>query len=118
MSKKRSLAKSFGYAIEGFIEALKEEPNFRIHTFLAIVAVILAYNLSFTLKEWAILAITISFVLVTELFNTVAEAMVDLVSPEIKDKAKLAKDVSAAAVLITALLAIGVFLLLFLPKLI
>ena len=60
---------------------------------------------------------TIFFVIMLELINTVLEALVDLVSPEVKDEAKVAKDVSAAAVLFAAFVSVIVGVLLFGPKL-
>jgi len=117
MSKTRSLYKSFGFASQGFKEALKNEPNFQIHTIIGIIVVIAAWLSGFNTFEWLLLAFTIAFVLILELFNTSLEAIVDMVSPEIKPKAKIAKDVSAAAVLIAAVLSIIVGVALFATKL-
>ena len=68
--------------------------------------------------EWLILLLTTALVVILELINTSIEAIVDLVEPNIKNGAKIAKDISAAAVLISALMSIAVGLLLFLPKII
>jgi diacylglycerol kinase len=117
MSKKHSLSKSFAYAFEGLAAAFKNEPNFRIQAIIAILSLFLAIILRFSPTEMSILILTIGFVLVLELINTTLEALVDLVSPEIKDKAKLAKDISAAAVLLSTILSVVVGVFLFLPKL-
>jgi diacylglycerol kinase len=117
MSKKHGIIPSFGYALEGIRAAFKNEPNFRIHLFFAIFSLLAATVVGFSVTEWIILAFTITFVLVLELINTTLEAIVDLASPKIKGKAKIAKDVSAAAVLVSAILAIIVGLVLFIPKL-
>ncbi len=116
MSKTHSALNSFGYAINGIKEAIKNEPNIRVHLIIGLIAVIVAYFLKFNRTEWIILVFTISFVLNLELINTALEAIVDIVSPQIQRKAKIAKDVAAAAVLISAILAIIVGLFLFLPK--
>lgn len=118
MSKKRSLAKSFAFAFEGIREAFKREPNFRTHILIAIVASGIAIYLNFTVIEWIILFFTVATVIVAELINTAVESLVDLVSPDIRQEAKLAKDVLAAAVFVTALLAVVIGLLLFVPKII
>lgn len=107
---------SFGYAFSGIKTALKREPNIRIHLVLALLAIILAFFLKFNPVEWIILAFTISFVLILELVNTTLEALVNIVSPEVKEEARVAKDVSAAAVLISAILALFVGAFLYLPK--
>jgi len=116
MSKKLGIVSSFGFAIEGIKEAFKNEPNFRIHTFISFVVVAVAYFLKFETLEWVVLFLTISFVIVSELINTVLEKVVDIASPKISPKAKVAKDVSAAAVLISAALAVVIAVMLFLPK--
>lgn len=69
------------------------------------------------LLEWLILGFTIIFVLILELLNTGVEALVDMVSPEIQEKARIAKDVSAAAVFMGAMFSLVVLIVLFLPKL-
>ena len=116
MSKKYSRIKSFKFAFEGLGEALKNEPNFIIQLFIGVLAITLGVFFKFNPFEWLILILTISLVLILELINTSLEAIVDLVSEDIKDKAKMAKDVSAAAVLIASIMSIAVGVFLFLPK--
>lgn len=117
MSKFHSTQKSFAYAFSGVKLALKNEPNFRIHVFFAIFAIVLSAVLKISFLEFAIILLTIGFVLILELINTMLEALVDLVSPQAKDKAKIAKDVSAASVLVSAIVSVLVGGLVFLPKL-
>jgi diacylglycerol kinase len=117
MSRTKSLKESFGFAFAGLREAISNEPNFQIHLSFGVAALIFAAILGFDKFEWLLLLFTISFVLIMELVNTVLEAIVDLVSPGIQPKAKIAKDVSAAAVLVSAAIAIIVGLTLFAPKL-
>ena len=111
-----SIPKSFSYAIQGLKKALSEEPNFRIHLVLGITACIAAFLLGFSALEWLILTVTIFFVLIQELINTSLENIVDLITPEIKNEAKVAKDVSASAVFLSAVFAILVAASLFVPK--
>ncbi len=116
MGLNHSKTKSFSYAIEGIKEAFKQEPNLRTHSFIAVLVVIAALFLGFTTIEWVLLIITVFLVLTLELLNTALEALVDLVSPEIKSQAKIAKDVSAAVVLFVSVLSLIVGALLFGPK--
>jgi diacylglycerol kinase len=115
MSKRNSMLKSFGYAGNGIREAFKTEPNFRIHTIAAVISIILAFYFQFSLIKFAILILTITLVIILELVNTAIEKVVDKISPTYSRLAKVAKDVSAAAVLISAFAAILVGLLLFGP---
>jgi diacylglycerol kinase len=73
--------------------------------------------LHLTPLEWAVVALTIGFVIVAETINTVVEVAVDLVVEEYHVLAKLAKDISAAAVLIAALTSVLVGMLIFVPHL-
>jgi diacylglycerol kinase len=70
-----------------------------------------------SLIEWALLVMSIAFVLSAEAMNTALEYLTDLASPDHHPLAGKAKDVAAAAVLIAAFNAIIVGLILFLPKL-
>jgi diacylglycerol kinase len=106
------------YALEGISHAWRTQRNFRIQVVLAIAALIVFALLHASLPAFAILALTIAFVLAFETMNTALEALVDLVSPERHALAKAAKDAAAGAVLIAALGAVAVGILLalaFLP---
>ena len=67
--------------------------------------------------EWAALLTVMTVVIALELLNTVVEAAVDLASPQFHPKAKVAKDVAAGAVLVSAMGASLVGAVIFLPKL-
>jgi diacylglycerol kinase len=118
MGLKHSTIKSFRYAFQGLSTAVTNEPNFRIHLFFAVFALTLGIILRLHYIEWLLLAFTIFYVLTLELLNTVLESMVNLVSPEMNPYAKIAKDVSAACVLLGAFMSIIVGISLFLPKII
>jgi len=109
---------SFKYAFEGLYTTLKTQKNFKIQIGLGILAVLLGLILKLSLLEWLVLIITINLVLILELINTSLESIVDLVSPEIHPKAKIAKDVAAAAVLISSITSILIGTFIFLPKII
>jgi diacylglycerol kinase len=59
----------------------------------------------------------IAMVFITEMFNTAIERIVDYISPEISDMARHCKDLSAAAVLVAAIIAFIAGVVIFLPKL-
>lgn len=118
MSRKRNISSSFSYAWEGIRQAFKNEPNFRIHTVIALVVTAAGFYFQVSTAEWLILLLTIVGVVCLELINTAIEATVDLASPKISKLAKVAKDVSAAAVLIFSLAAVIVGIIIFAPYLI
>ena len=112
----KKLINSFKYAIEGFVSSFKTERNMKIHILAMILVIFLGIYLKLTVMEWCIVAFAISLVIGAELFNTAIETIVDMVSPEKNPKAKLAKDISAAAVLALSIGAAIVGCLIFIPK--
>jgi diacylglycerol kinase len=112
------LLRSFGYAFEGVAYILRTQRNARIELVAGIVAVLLAAWLGITGVEWAVLVLTIAFVVGLEWINTSLELAVSLASPERNPSAKAAKDVAAACVLLGAITSVVVGLLLLGPPLI
>ncbi len=112
----RRLIKSFGYAVNGIGYAFKTQPNFRFHCTAILVVLIAGLYFRLELFEWLWILMATALVLVSELFNTAIEVLVDLVSPAYHVKAGLVKDLSAAAVLIAAIIAATIGLIIFIPK--
>lgn len=110
------MVKSFKFAFEGIKTEFRKGRNFRIQISLGVVATVLGIIYKIPSYEWLDLVLVIASVLILELINTAIEAIVDMVSPEIQEKAKIAKDVSAGAVLIASVAAVFVGAFLFLPK--
>jgi len=108
--------RGFGYAINGILHAAATQLNFRVHLVCALVAVFAGYVLHISNDEWLWIIFCIGMVLVAELFNTAIEFLTDLVSPEYNKKAGLVKDMAAGAVLITAIAALTIGLVIFIPK--
>ncbi len=116
-ASRRSLLDSFRYAFAGLWHALRTQRNIRIHVSIAIGVVVLGMAVGLHRDEWAIIALTVGFVFTAELFNTVIEAIIDLVTEEYHPLAKKAKDVAAGAVLTAAITAVAVGLLILVPAL-
>ena len=108
--------KSFIYAFAGLIYAFKTQLNFKIHCLVAVVAIMMGLYFKLSQTEWLWIVSAICLVLILELLNTAIEVLVDLVSPQQHPKAGAIKDIAAAAVLISALLAVVIALLIFVPK--
>ncbi|NCD68712.1 diacylglycerol kinase family protein [Mucilaginibacter agri] len=112
----KKLIRGFGYAFKGLAYAAQTQLNFRIHLGAMLIALALGFYLHISTAEWCWIVACIAAVLITELLNTAIEILVDLVSPEYNAKAGHIKDVSAAAVLITAIFAAIVGAIIFIPK--
>jgi len=97
----KKLADSANNAIEGILFAAKSERHLRYHFCAAIVVLFLSYLLGIPRIEFLIISIVVIMVILAEMVNTAIEYLVDMVSPGYSEKARIAKDVSAGAVLIT-----------------
>ena len=113
----KKLIRSFSYAFKGVAYAADTQLNFRIHIVAASLAVLLGFILHISMNEWEWVLLSITLVLVTEIFNTMIEALTDLVSPGFNEKAGHIKDMSAGAVVTTAIFALVTGIIIFLPKL-
>ena len=118
MPKTKKLINSFKYAIEGFFTSFRTERNMKIHIIMMLFVIIMGIWLKISKGEWMICIILFSLVISAELFNTAIETIVDMVMPNKNEKAKIAKDVSAAAVLVLAIGAAIIGCMIFVPKLI
>lgn len=113
----KKLINSFRYAIEGLISSFKTERNMKIHILAMIIVITLGLIVRLNKIDWYICIILIALVISSELFNTAIETIVDMISPEKNEKAKLVKDISAAAVLVLAIGAVIIGLMVFIPYL-
>ena len=114
---KRSIIDSFNYAVSGIILSLKTERNMLIHYIIAILVLGLSLFFDFTRVEFLLLLFAISLVLTLEMINTAIEKTVDMVTKEYHPYARIAKDISAGAVLIASVNALIVGYLLFFDRL-
>lgn len=106
---------SFKYAISGIIAALKEEPNMGFHFLAALIVVALGFFFGISKIEWLIIIMLFGLVFSVELTNTAIEAVVDHFTSSEHQGAKLAKDISAGAVLVSALTAAVIGAIIFIP---
>ena len=105
--------RSFGYAIEGFMTAVKTERNIKVMLVAGILTVIAGLVAKLQLISWALIAICIGLVIFAELCNTAMEAIVDLATQELHPLAKRAKDIAAASVYVLSITAAIVGILVF-----
>ena len=108
--------KSFSYAFNGLKIALKEEHNARIHVIAALCVVALSIFFNINIYEWIAVIFAIGLVFVMELINSAIENTADFISLEKDETIKKIKDLSSAAVLISATVALIIGLIIFVPK--
>ncbi len=114
--KTKKIVNSFKYAFNGLFTAFKTERNMKIHIIIMLLVIIMGILLKISLLEWIICIILFCIVIAGELFNTVIETVVDMITPYKNEKAKIAKDISASGVLVLAIGSAIIGLIIFVPK--
>ncbi len=110
------LASSFRYAGRGLWLAFCQR-NFRFHLLATVSVLFSGWWFGISPWQWGLLTVAITLVVAMEIINTAVEYVVDLASPGYAELARMAKDVAAGAVLITALAALALGNLIFAPSL-
>ena len=104
-------------ALSGLKQVWHTQIHFKAHVIMSLLATLLGFTLSISIREWALLILVIFIVLITETVNTALETQINLISPTYHPLAKQTKDIASGAVLLSAILAISVGTLIFFPKL-
>ena len=107
--------KSFIYAAKGIKTVWKEEQNFRFHSVVAILVLLLAVVLRVQKIEFIILILVISSVLTLELVNTMFERLIDILKPRVHDYSKVIKNISSGIVFLVAITSVVVGIIIFYP---
>lgn len=95
-----------GYAWDGLKASWRLEKSLRTHVVAAAAVLVLLGLARSPLLWWAVMAVTIGLVMATELLNTAIEALADHLHPQRHEAIKITKDVAAAAVLVSSVLAL------------
>lgn len=113
----RRWIESMNCAIEGVLFAARTQRHLRYHLYSAAFVLVGSYALGVERTDFLVISIAVILVLLAEMVNTAVEYVVDMISPEFSDEARVAKDVAAGAVLVTAVGAIVVGYIVLFPYL-
>ena len=113
--KLQKLIRSFGYAFQGIKFAVTLDQNIRFHLVFGFIVLILSLFLRVSKTELLFVIFAIFFVVITEMINTAIEEMTNLILKEHSREAKIAKDVAAGSVLLSAIFAVIVGLVVLIP---
>ena len=102
-----AFGRGFGFAARGVARCWRER-NFRFHVAAAVHVLPFARHFVESAAEWCVLVLSVALVLCLEAVNTAVEHAVDLACPDYDERAKVAKDVAAGAVLIAAIASVAV----------
>jgi diacylglycerol kinase len=106
--KGRPVHERLGFAFEGLCAGWRRERSFRTHCGLAAAALVALIVLHPAPIWWALFAIITALVFALELLNSVIEAMLDLLHPDLHPEIKAVKDMASGAVLVVGLAALAV----------
>lgn len=116
--KRRSITKSFAQALRGIAVTARTERNFRIQLVAGVLALLLAAYLPLLAFERVVILLLIGAVLVLEIINSTFERIADAVAPRLSFMVREVKDMMAGAVLLTAIVAVAVAVIIFVPYLV
>jgi diacylglycerol kinase len=108
--------RSFAFALNGLKVCISKETNFKIHIFCAAMAIISGMYFNISYAEWMFVLICTGFVLCMEMLNTAIEHLCNVVQLEFHPGIKIIKDISAGAVLLSAVIAAICGAIIFIPK--
>lgn len=104
------------YSIDGLLYAYKNEKSLWLHAFFSLLGIGLGLLLDLTPNQWGIVLITLAVILAFELVNTAVEAVVDMVTLEYNELARIAKDCCSAATCVMTFCGLAIFVIIYGPK--
>jgi len=111
----RNFFASVRYAIEGFFAALKHEPSFREGLIFALLLTPLAIILPLNAVSTALMISALILILIVEMINSAIEWTIDYIRPEIHPLAKRIKDMASAAVFLSYINCIVIWVIMLWP---
>ncbi len=101
--KVKKVVDSFNYAIDGMLYAVRTQRNMRIDMVATLIVLTACFLTDISKVELLIITISITMVISAEMLNTAVECTVDMLANYYHPLAKIAKNVAAGAVLVTAI---------------
>jgi len=99
----RSWRRKFRNAFRGIKRGMRSESSFFVHVFAAAAVLAAAIALEAARWEWCLLVLSITGVLVAEMFNTALETLAKAVDERYNRHVRDALDMGSAAVLLAAI---------------
>ncbi len=108
--------KSIGYAFKGAYLLITTEASIKVQFFIGVLVTIAGFYYDISSTEWILQILTIALIISIEGLNTAVEEIADFIHPDHHTKIGLIKDLAAGAVFITAVAAIIVGCIIYIPK--
>ncbi|HEY8658696.1 MAG TPA: diacylglycerol kinase family protein [Hanamia sp.] len=110
------IIKSFLFAIHGLKDCFLHEKNFQVQFIIAILVSGAGIYFSISSMEWMIILICFAVVLSFEIINSAIEKLCNMVCPTFNLSIKKIKDMSASAILFSAIISLIIGCIIFIPK--
>ena len=107
---------NFVFSWQGLVYAYKHEKSMWIHAVLSLITVMLGLFLHLRGIEWLIIMIVLGAILSIELLNTGIESVVDMITHDYHELAKVAKDTGSAATFVASTIGVITILSIYVPK--
>lgn len=104
------IVKAAGYSWQGLRAAWRHEAAFRQEAIAALIAIIVACWLDVDTISRVLMIGAVVLVIIVEILNSAIESVVDRIGPEHHPLAGRAKDMGSAAVLLSIILAVFVWI--------
>ena len=108
--------KSIGFAFKGAFKLITTEHSVMVQSTIAVLLIIAGFIFEISRIEWMMQLLAFGLVLGIESLNTAVEKLADFIHPEFHNKIGFIKDIAAGAVLFSAMAAIAIGLLIYVPK--
>ena len=112
----RNFIASIRYSIDGFVAAMKHEPSFREDLLFALLLVPFAIILPVNAVSTAVMVASLFLIIIVELLNSAIEWIIDYLRPERHPLAKRIKDMASAAVFLSYLNCITIWVIILWPS--
>ena len=116
--KNKNFIDAWKKAFSGIWYAIKTQRNIKIQLVIAVIVIICAIYFKLNITECMFLSFATMLVIITEVINTAIEEVVNLCTDKYHPIAKIAKDVAAGAVVLSALNAVIIAIFVFVSKII
>ena len=107
---------NFVFSWQGLSYAYAHEKSMWIHAVLSLITIIIGLFLNLRGIEWLIIMIVLGAILSIELLNTGIESVVDMITHDFHELAKVAKDTGSAATFVATMIGVITILSIYIPK--
>lgn len=108
--------KSMTYAFNGAVKLISTEHSIMVQFSLGIIMTIAGFYFNISQTEWLCQTLAIGLVLSVEGLNTAVEKIADFIHPDYHQRIGFIKDIAAGAVFFSAMTAIAIGLIIYIPK--